>query len=105
MLTSEMRTLICENTIGLVATVTPEGKPAVSPKATSVVLSPSEIAFLDIRSPKTRQNIKANPNVELNYVDVFRRKACRLTGVATYVSPILRNSQYYKTILENLIIY
>ena len=63
MLTSEMRTLICENTIGLVATVTPEGKPAVSPKATSVVLSPSDIAFLDIRSPKTRQNIKANPNM------------------------------------------
>ena len=81
MLTSEMRRLINENTIGLVATVTPEGKPAVSPKATSVVLSPSEIAFLDIRSPKTRQNIKANPNVELNYVDVFRRKACRLTKI------------------------
>ena len=97
MLTSEMRTLICENTIGLVATVTPEGKPAVSPKATSVVLSPSEIAFLDIRSPKTRQNIKANPNVELNYVDVFRRKACRLTGVATYVSP---DSKEF-TILQN----
>ena len=87
MLTSEMRSLINENTIGLVATVTPEGKPAVSPKATSVILSPSEIAFLDIRSPKTRRNIKANPNVELNYVDVFRRKVCRLAGVATYVSP------------------
>ena len=87
MLTSEMKSLISENTIGLVATVTPEGKPAVSPKATSIVLSPSEIAFLDIRSPKTRRNIKANPNVELNYVDVFRRKACRLTGVATYVGP------------------
>ena len=87
MLTSEMRSLISENTIGLVATVTPEGKPAVSPKATSVVLSPNEIAFLDIRSPKTRRNIKANPNVELNYVDIFRRKACRLTGTATYVGP------------------
>ena len=87
MLTSEMKSLISENTIGLVATITPEGKPAVSPKATSIVLSPSEIAFLDIRSPKTRRNIKANPNVELNYIDVFRRKACRLTGVATYVGP------------------
>ena len=97
MLTSEMRSLINENTIGLVATVTPEGKPAVSPKATSVILSPSEIAFLDIRSPKTRRNIKANPNVELNYVDVFRRKACRLTGVATYLDP---NSKEF-TILQN----
>ncbi len=87
MLTSEMKSLISENTLGLVATVTPEGKPAVSPKATSIILSPNEMAFLDIRSPKTRRNIKVNPNVELNYVDVFRRKACRLTGVATYVGP------------------
>ena len=105
MITSEMRTLICENTIGLVATVTPGGKPAVSPKATSVVLSPSEIAFLDIRSPKTRQNIKANPNVELNYVDVYAVKPVDLPELLLTSVPILRNSQYYKTILENLIIY
>ena len=98
MLTSEMRRLISENTIGLVATVTPEDKPAVSPKATSVVLSPSEVAFLDIRSPNTRRNIKANPNVELNYVDVFRRKACRLTGVATYVGP---DSKEFKILQNN----
>ena len=44
MLTPEMKTLIEENTLGLVATVTPDGKPAVSPKATTVVLSPNEIA-------------------------------------------------------------
>ena len=87
MLTPEMRTLIEENTLGLVATVTPDGKPAVSPKATTVVLSPNEIAFLDIRSPKTRRNVEANPNVELNYVDVFRRTACRLTGTANYINP------------------
>ena len=104
MLTSEMRSLISENTIGLVATVTPEGKPAVSPKATSVVLSPSEIAFLDIRSPKTRRNKKANPNVELNYVDIFRRKACRLTGIATYVGPNYKEFPKLQKILKNLII-
>ena len=46
---------------------------------------------------KRTTNIKANPNVELNYVDVFRRKACRLTGVATYVSP---DSNEF-TILQN----
>ena len=37
--------LIEENTIGLVATVTPDGFPAVSPKATMIVLDGTHIAF------------------------------------------------------------
>ena len=39
---------------------------------------PNEIAFLILGRPKRLNNVKANPNVELNYVDVFRRKACDL---------------------------
>ena len=85
MLTKEMEKLIKENTIGLVATVTPDGYPAVSPKATTIILDSTQLAFLDLRSPKTKRNIKANPSVELNYIDVFRRRACRITGEATYI--------------------
>ena len=85
MLTKEMEKLIKENTIGLVATVTPDGYPAVSPKATTIVLDRTHLAFIDLRSPKTKRNIKANPSVELNYIDVFRRRACRITGKATYI--------------------
>ena len=85
MLTKEMEKLIKENTIGLVATVTPDGYPAVSPKATTIVLDSTHIAFIDLRSPKTKRNIKANPFVELNYIDVFRRQACRIKGKATYI--------------------
>jgi uncharacterized protein len=84
MLTDVMKRIIRENTIGLVATVTPEGGPAVSPKATMVVIDDTHIAFSDIRSPKTARNVKANPAVELNFIDVFRRQACRVTGTATY---------------------
>ena len=80
-----MEKLIKENTIGLVATVTPDGYPAVSPKATTIVLDSTHIAFIDLRSPKTKRNIKANPFVELNYIDVFRRQACRIKGKATYI--------------------
>ena len=80
-----MEQLIQENTIGLIATVTPDGKPAVSPKATTVILDSTHVAFCDIRSPKTRRNIEANPAVEINYIDVFSRQACRLTGLATYI--------------------
>ena len=85
MLTQEMEKLIKENTIGLVATVTPDGYPAVSPKATTIVLDSTHLAFIDLRSPKTKRNIKANPFVELNYIDVFRRQACRIKGKATYI--------------------
>ena len=85
MLTKEMEKLIKENTIGLVATVTPGGYPAVSPKATTIVLDSTHLAFIDLRSPKTKRNIKANPFVELNYIDVFRRQACRIKGKATYI--------------------
>ena len=85
MLTKEMEKLIKENTIGLVATVTPDGYPAVSPKATTIVLNSAHLAFIDLRSPKTKRNIKANPFVELNYIDVFRRQACRIKGKATYI--------------------
>lgn len=84
MLTDVMKRIIRENTIGLVATVTPEGAPAVSPKATVVILDDTHIAFSDIRSPQTARNLKANPAVELNFIDVFRRQACRLAGTATY---------------------
>lgn len=86
MITEEMKRLIEENTLGLVATVTPEGRPAVSPKATTVVVDERTILFSDLRSPGTVRNIRSNPAVELNYIDIFRRKACRAGGTASYVA-------------------
>lgn len=84
MISPDMRRLIEENSIGLVATVTPDGLPRVSPKATMRVLGDSHIGFADLRSPGTIRNIKANPAVEVNFIDAFRRLACRLRGTAAY---------------------
>ena len=84
MLTPEMTALIRENTLALVATVTPEGEPAVSPKATVVVLGAARLAFSDLRSPGTKRNLAANPACELAFVDVFRRKAVRVRGQGRY---------------------
>ena len=86
MITPEMRQLIERNTVGFVATVTPEGKPAVSPKGTSVVLDEMTVAFGDLRSPGTARNLAQNPAVEINYLDVLSRKAVRLSGAARYIS-------------------
>ncbi|MBK8121299.1 MAG: pyridoxamine 5'-phosphate oxidase family protein [Sulfuritalea sp.] len=86
MITPDMRQLIERNTVGFVATVTPEGKPAISPKGTSVVLDEKTIAIGDLRSPGTARNLRANPAVEINYFDVLSRKAVRLAGTARYVT-------------------
>ena len=86
MLTDVMKQIISENTIALVATVTPDGAPAVSPKATVAILDDCHLAFCDIRSPQTTRNIRVNPAIELNFIDVFRRQACRVTGTASYAS-------------------
>lgn len=96
MISQPMRRIIEENTIGLVATVTPDGFPRVSPKGTMRVLSDARIGFADLRSPDTVRNIKANPAVEVTFIDVFRRIACRLRGTASYIE---RGSEAYGSLL------
>jgi len=85
MLNAEMTTLIKQNTIGCVATVTTDGRPAVSPKGTFIVVDDTTIAFSHIRSRNTVNNIQAGSGaVEVNFLDVLSRKACRVRGRATY---------------------
>lgn len=80
MLTPQMQDLIATFPLGFVASVTSEGAPAVSPKGTFLVLDDQMIAYGDIRSPGTRRNLTANPAVEVNFVDPFKRKAVRVAG-------------------------
>ena len=60
-----MMKIITDYSAGAVATVNDDGTPAVSPKATFVIVDNSCIAFGDIRSPGTVANIKQRPNVEV----------------------------------------
>jgi uncharacterized protein len=85
MLTPEMKRLISEQPLGFLATVTPDGKPSVSPKGTFTVLDDATIAFGEIRSPGTIRNLQANPAIDVNFVDPFTRKGCRVSGAATIV--------------------
>lgn len=102
MLTSDMKRLIEEQRLGFVATASPDGMPNVSPKGTFAVLDDRTIAFGEIRSPGTIRNLKANPRIEVNFVDAFVRKGYRFAGTATVVErsepgfdtllPLLRSS-------------
>jgi general stress protein 26 len=84
-LTKPMKKIITDYNAGAVATVNDDGTPAVSPKATFVIVDDSCIAFGDIRSPGTVANIKQRPDVEVNFIDVLTRQAVRVAGRASIV--------------------
>ena len=82
---ASVQELIAQFSLGFVATVTPGGRPSVSPKGTFLVLDDQTIGFGEIRSPQTVSNLTHNPDVEVNFIDVFKRKGARLRGRAVMV--------------------
>lgn len=82
MLTSDMRAVIDVAQLCFAATVTPDGKPNVSPKGTIRVWDDSRLFFLDIASPGTRANLAHSPWMEINVVDQLSRRGYRFSGRA-----------------------
>jgi uncharacterized protein len=85
-LTDDMRRVIDEQRLGFIATVTPDGKPNLSPKGTTTVWKGDQLCFADICSPNTVRNLKANPGIEINVVDNTLRKGYRFKGTAQVLS-------------------
>lgn len=84
-LTDDMKRLVDEQKLGFVATVGADGTPNLSPKGTMVVLDDDHIAFGEIRSPNTVENLRHNPVLEINFVDPFARKGYRFKGRADFL--------------------
>ena len=84
-LTMPMKRLIENYNAGSVGTINDDGTPAVSPKATFVVVDEGCIAFGNIRSPGTVANVRLRPDVEVNFIDVLTRRAVRVKGRAAIV--------------------
>ena len=97
MLTPDMRRIVEEQRLGFVATAAPDGTPNVSPKGIFIVLDAETIAFGEIRSPGTIRNLRANPRVEVNFVDPFVRKGYRFAGIAVVVE---RGDGNFDTLLD-----
>ena len=79
--------LIATFPLGFVATITPDGRPAVSPKGTFLVLDDETIAFGEIRSPGTLANLRQRPEVEVNFIDQWKRKGVRVRGPVRIIGP------------------
>jgi len=88
LMTPAMMQLIREQRLGFVATVNADGTPNLSPKGTFVVVDAATLAFGEIRSPGTLRNIAISPAVEVNFVDPFTRRGCRLFGTVRTVQPV-----------------
>lgn len=83
MLTDDMRAVIGAQRLCFAATVSPEGRPNLSPKGTIRVWDDRHLFFCDIASPETRRNLAHHPWIELNVVDPISRRGYRFLGTAT----------------------
>jgi uncharacterized protein len=86
LLTEDMKRMVANLRLCYVATVTPDGKPNLSPKGSLRVIDDEHLAFADIMSPATIRNLKSNPYIEVNMVDPFLRRGYRFKGVAAIVT-------------------
>lgn len=81
-LTEEMKLMIDHLRLCYVATVTPDGRPNLSPKGSLKVWDDENVVFADIASPITIRNLRHNPFIEINMVDPFLRRGFRFKGRA-----------------------
>lgn len=84
-LTDDMKRVVRQQRIGFVATVCPDGTPNLSPKGTAAVWDDDHLLFADLASPGTMENLRHNPAVEINLVDLYSRKGYRFKGTAHIV--------------------
>ena len=82
-----MRALIQAAHLGFAATVTPDGRPNLSPKGTVRVWDDGHLFFLEIASPGTRANLGHSPWIEINVVEQLSRRGYRFAGRASVHDP------------------
>ena len=97
LITDDMRRVIESTRLAFVATVNADGTPNLSPKSSLGVIDDDRIAFADIASPNTVRNLRANPAIEVNAIDIFMRRGYRFRGTATLEPP---GSAVYAQIAE-----
>jgi len=85
-ITEKIKNFVNFQKLGYVATVSADNTPNLSPKGTIIMLDESYLAFADIHSPQTVENLKRNPAIEINVVDPFSRRGYRFKGIAEIIS-------------------
>lgn len=85
-ITDDMTAVIQRAMLSFVATVNTDGTPNLSPKA-ALTVRDGALFFADMASPCTVANLRRNPAIAVNVVDVFSRRGYRFEGTATVIDP------------------
>src|SRR5689334_17107324 len=96
LLTPDIRDFVNTVKLGFAATVCADGTPNLSPKGTTIAWDAEHLAFADIYSPETVNNIRLNNSIEINTVDIFTRKGYRFKDIAE----VLNSGDLYQSILN-----
>lgn len=83
----DMREIVSCAMLSYVATVCPDGAPNLSPKGSVMVYDDMHLIFMDQASPNTMANLRHDSRIEVNTVDVFRRRGYRFKGKAEIMPP------------------
>ena len=94
-ISSEIKSFLNSQKLGYVATVSPDGKPNISPKGTIISWTSDLLAFANIRSPDTMSNLKINSAMEINVIDPLSRKGYLFIGTGK----IIKDSPLFDEIL------
>ena len=86
MLDGDMKALVSGTMLCFAATVNDDGTPNLSPKSSLRVHDDNHLIFANMASPGTVDNLRHNPAIELNCVDIFSRRGYRFTGRAAIYS-------------------
>ncbi len=87
MLDDDMKAIIAQANLSFAATVNVDGSPNLSPKVTLRPYDDNHLIFANLASPGTVENLRRDPRIEVNCIDVFSRRGYRFTGSATVHSP------------------
>ncbi len=87
MLDDDMKAIIAQANLGFAATVNLDGSPNLSPKVTIRPYDDNHLIFANLASPGTVENLRRDPRIEVNCIDIFSRRGYRFTGSATVHSP------------------
>ncbi|MCC5978247.1 MAG: pyridoxamine 5'-phosphate oxidase family protein [Salinarimonas sp.] len=68
------------------ATVSADGEPNVSPKEIFAPHGEDSLVIADIASPITIRNIRANPQICVSAIDIFRQKGWKINGMARVIA-------------------
>lgn len=82
-LDNDMKDVVRRTNLCFAATINADGSPNLSPKSTLIVHDDDHLLFANIASPRTIANLKRDPRIEINCIDIFARRGYRFKGEAS----------------------